>query len=786
MTQLENKNLGFFKELINRRVIRITGFYLGGSWGVLQFLDWIVERYLLSPQLVDLLLTIVVSLVPSIVIMAYFHGSPGKNMWKKTEKIFIPANFLLMLILVLFLFGNKNLSSIARRVSLTDETGKKIEKVVPKKGVVKELTVFFFENKSGSEDADWMQYGLPSMLIFDISQDPFLNSMSPASADPLKGFYIYQKLKDAGFPEGTGAPLMLKKKIAEDLNAENFLSGSILRTGKMIELKASLYLTKDNSVVEEKIISGDNIFSLTDKLTLFLKKSLKLPSYKNTEIVDLPVRDMTSNSVKAVRLAAEGEIETFKNNNYGAAQKLYEDAVKEDNTFTIAYTQLSEIYALNNNMDKWKSTIKKTMKHLYKLPEKLQMQLRAGYYLAVKGEPEKAESLLKMIIKLYPNDIKNYSTLAYRFYLTGNYKEAIVYYKKILEMEPGRYEIYDKIGKAYESDGDTEKALENYVKYSEKFPKKASGFLKIGNIEEKRGNFEEASKLYEKALLLDPEKISTILMIARLDIKSGKFKGALDKYEEALQTSKNFREKSSIYSSMEDYYKLRGQQKKAMEMMNSFYRINNFFLPPLQNLIVKVITVNIFLKNGKEKKVKKLLDQAKEKLSPPFDKVVSIGYILYHKHRGELNRAESYLKDIDDFVKLTGNKQFLILGGRIKADIAYLRAEYVKALTLYKKNLEKDNSNISTILKISECLKSTGKLKESIEYIKKGLKLSPYHPEVNYAAAQFYSAAKEKDKALLHVKKAVNCWGEADYDFIPAIKAKELLNKLNSGGGDVE
>lgn len=789
MIQSDDNNTqypGLFKDLLNRRVLQITGFYLGGSWGVLQFLDWIVERYLLSPLLVDLALTIVASLLPSIAIMAYFHGSPGKNKWKKTEKVFIPVNLFLTVVIILTLFGNKNLSSIGSRVSVTDESGRKIEKVVPKKGVVKELAIFFFDNRSGKKNGDWMQYGLVNMLMLDLSQDPFLNTKSPSTVDPFKGFYVYQKLKDAGFPEATGVPLMLQKNIADDLNMKNFMSGTINKTGEQIELKVYVYLTKDKSIVAEKALISDNIFSLVDELTLFVKKSLKLPSHKNREIVDLTIKDIYTDSVKAARLVTKAEMEILKNNDYIAAQKLFEEAVKADNTFTIAYMELSETYALNNKSDKWKSTYEILMKHIYKLPEKMQMQIKAGYYQTVKGEPEKAVSILKMIIKLYPTDIKNYSVLATRLDLTGNYEEAIKYYRKILEMEPNQYEIYDKIGNSYENIGDLENALINYKKYSEEFPKNAAGFLKIGKIEEKLGNFDKAAELYEEALLLDPGKTSTVLLIAGLDIKAGKFKEALEKYQDALETAKNSREKISIYSAMKGYYGLRGQSRRAEEMMKMLYENFSQNWPALQILIMKVLTVDIFLENGEEEEVKKFLDEATEQLSPPFDKIVSAGYILYYIHTGDLNKAESYFKDIETFVKQTGNKQIFIFSDRGKAEIARLRGNIEEALALYKQMLKQDRNSISVILKIAKCLNEINEYEEGLEYIKDGLKLSPFHPEANYTAALLYSAVNENDKAIKHLKRALEGWEESDPTFSPAIRAKELYNKLISEEKHVE
>ena len=43
----------------------------------------------------DVLLIEIVTLVPSIIMVSYFHGRPGKDEWMKTELIGIPVNLLI-------------------------------------------------------------------------------------------------------------------------------------------------------------------------------------------------------------------------------------------------------------------------------------------------------------------------------------------------------------------------------------------------------------------------------------------------------------------------------------------------------------------------------------------------------------------------------------------------------------------------------------------------------------------------------------------------------------------
>ena len=72
-------NTSFFSDLFKRRVPHILIIYGAGCWTIVQILEWIIGRYLISPHLTDLCLVAMVSFIPSIALIAYFHGTPGRD-----------------------------------------------------------------------------------------------------------------------------------------------------------------------------------------------------------------------------------------------------------------------------------------------------------------------------------------------------------------------------------------------------------------------------------------------------------------------------------------------------------------------------------------------------------------------------------------------------------------------------------------------------------------------------------------------------------------------------------
>ena len=84
----------FIKELLHRRIPQIIGSYFIASTSMVLFLDWLKINYSLPEEYITLALFGVVSILPSVVIIAYFHGAPGKDEWTKIEKIGVPINII--------------------------------------------------------------------------------------------------------------------------------------------------------------------------------------------------------------------------------------------------------------------------------------------------------------------------------------------------------------------------------------------------------------------------------------------------------------------------------------------------------------------------------------------------------------------------------------------------------------------------------------------------------------------------------------------------------------------
>ena len=91
----------FIKEMLNKRIPQILGSYIIAATSLVLFLDWLVGRYQIPEYYVTIALFGIISIIPSVFILAYFHGSPGKDQWSIIEKIGIPINIVFIGLMIL-------------------------------------------------------------------------------------------------------------------------------------------------------------------------------------------------------------------------------------------------------------------------------------------------------------------------------------------------------------------------------------------------------------------------------------------------------------------------------------------------------------------------------------------------------------------------------------------------------------------------------------------------------------------------------------------------------------
>ncbi|MFQ5632826.1 MAG: tetratricopeptide repeat protein, partial [bacterium] len=566
--------VSLFRDLLQRRVPQILGLYFGASFAIIQFVQWLIDNYPVSPNLDQFSFVALASMVPTVLLLAYFHGKPGRDQWTRVEKVGVPVNLLAAVALLFFYFQDKDLGAATKTVTLKDEEGKLIDRVIPKNEFRKRVAIFYFENESGDSTSNWLQYGIPEMLEYDLDQDLYLNV----------GAGFYSDLKEAGFEEGIGAPLPLKKKIAGEKHLNYFVTGAFTQKNGTLSIRTMLYGTERGKLIRENSFSGADMFALVDSMSVQLRHDLEIPAYHLLSTEDLPVSEILTSSEAAFKEYISSNYESYVRNDYQAAAELLENAIKEDPTFARAHFRLYSVYRGLNRRDDAEKAIRAAIQHKYKLPERYQFWAKNAYYSIKEQTQEKIENA-KNWVELYPEATEGHHVLAKQYENMNQLDDAIAEHERIFELDPKAYHELHHIGELYREQNEFEQALKYYKQYADQFPEEVGSFKVIGDLYQTMGDYEGARSSYKRALLIEPEEVSILASLGLIEIKLGNFDQALERIEEALSAAKTPQHRSSAYEHFTAYYTLRGQIAKALEYYDLYFSEMEKFVPPVVLLI---------------------------------------------------------------------------------------------------------------------------------------------------------------------------------------------------------
>ena len=758
-------------EIFRRRIPQVVGIYLAAGWAVLEFTDWLVNRYVLSPHLIDFALLAWGLMLPTVLMLAWFHGAPGRDRWGRFEKYGIPANIAVAGLVLLAVFGGKDLGAATTSVTIQDtETGETVERTIPKSEFRKSLTVYFFDNVSGDTELDWLQYGLVWALETDLEQDLFI--------DVRDSDLSLRRLKEEGNDAGLSVPIGLKREIAEVLNLDNFITGTITEDSGEIVIATSLYETRRGRVVSERTFRGDDLFAIVDEMTVQIKRDLELPDQHIEEVKDLPISEIATSSLSAYRSHVYAYYHATVRADLAEGLAHVTDAVATDPQFAMAHMLRFSLQLALNDIENGKQSLEEAMRLLYKLPERSQFEIKVVYYWLIRQDSDKALVAAGMYAELYPQDIAAHQMLAEFYGMKGDKERAIAAFERILELDPGRADALTGIGQLQESMGDFAAARDYYEQYASEVPSDPQAFITLGNLERLLGDPHAAGRQYEKALIIDPNNVSALVRVASLEGDLGNFEQALEGYDEALAVSVTPEQRSWVYQALQSYHELRGQPSAAVESMHRRWLEMEKYQAPFNLLQEKLQSLHIYVAAGQTSAARDSLSSFANQLSPPFDVLVALGELDIYMELEDADSIEATIPGLERFIEAFGLEEARSLIVYAQGRVLELRGDCQEAIVSYTRALQLSPRSAGYNTDIGRCHRELGQLSEAETHLTRALRVYPTNPESNYELALVYSEMGDREKALEYLRIALEVWAEAEPVFEPAQEARDKLLEL--------
>jgi len=755
------------KNLFSIRAVVTLLIYLVFAWAAFMFAGWVVDRFVLSPHLVNIVQVGVLSLIPAVWILAARRGTQSR-LWSTIAKVGIPANVFASLIVLFALFGGRDIGAATETVTVLDEAGRPIERAIPKSEFRKSITLYFFDNETGDDNHLWVGGALMALLQVDMWQDQFIYQRS--SMD--QSFLL--RLQKAGFTDWFQAPWNLKRKIAEDAHIDYFVTGSYTLEDDVWVVTLQLYETQSGRLIAEKEYRNRDLFVLADEASVDVRRGIGLPEGHIQSNQDLPVAEMFTASMPALRDYCGGIYLALFRQDWMGSVELFERATAADSTFAWGYLTLYQVYQAANVPDKADPAMRAAMQHSYRVPERMQFVLKATYYEHTQ-DPEKLIGVVQMWVELYPDDIEAREILA-GVRLGRNERElAIEQYQAILEIDPSRTEFLQAIAGSYLNMGDFDRAVHYYESYLENDPADAEAYHALGTVYEIQGRYDEAKKHYVKALVVDPNQVRVLVDIGDIASKLNNDQEALERWDEALELANTPQDRARIHRSVRNFYSSRGQIEKSLEQLRLVWAEQAKFLPPVAVHSEKLGDLCFFVWAGRTEEAFEIIEAAKAALVPPYDGFLPYGYLCVYIELEDPDKTEEALKQLTAYVNTRNIGQ---LRGELywaEGEMEEARGNYEAAIASYERKLLEDPTGVLMHRSIGRCQRKLGQYEAAKSSIEKTLQIYQNNALANYEIALVYHEMGDRAKAMEHLRKALDRWKNADAVYMPAQEALATL-----------
>ncbi|MYA42672.1 MAG: tetratricopeptide repeat protein [Gemmatimonadetes bacterium] len=758
------------RSLFERRVFHAVGIYAGASWGLIEFADAIVvQRLLFSTHYVDLVLWAMPLLLPSVFMLAWFHGKPGRDRdtLARTEKVGIPANLVLCGVVLWISFGDKDLGRMTTVVSTTDEEGQAVEREVVKPEFRKSVALFPFDLGPGSGDGDtWLAYAVPFGLELDLLADDFF--IAKGGLLDRREALFRNDLVERGFANLRGVPLTLKREVGEGAYAEFLIDGEIDHTRDLYQAVLRVYRVADGSLEGETVHEGTDLLALLDELSVSVKEAIGIPTRAGVE--DIPVRQRLSDDDAAVEELFRGLEAAFVKADLPAAIELAASAAARDPTFTAAQYVLSLCLSLAMQPQSAVASMEAAVEGLYRFPERVRLGVRGDYY-ALLGDWEKMAAVYKMWTELSPDDLLALVNYKEALDVLGDREGVLVTLETMREIDPRNGELLKKIARVHEELGDAEQALAVMADYVESFSEDATGYAGLAALQKRLGDYEAARDNLETAILLEPLSASFAAELASLDLDAGNFAEAWAGYQRALETARTPEQRAGAFAGIAKYHLRRGEVMLAVGATGRLLEQASGHPSPLDfsNTLAGLLFDFVFAGHASD------VAAVAETLNDPQTGVIVMLFTTVESGGAEVASGiyrmfeaslEAEGDDIPDPTRL-----------RLIGSLAEGAGDHASASEYYLRAMALDRS-LNVHVNAGRALRLAGLLDKSEAELTEALRLGPGDPRAHFEMALLLEAQGDLDGAVEHLRSALTTWESADEDYEPARQARAALEEL--------
>jgi serine/threonine protein kinase/tetratricopeptide (TPR) repeat protein len=355
-------------------------------------------------------------------------------------------------------------------------------------------------------------------------------------------------------------------KIAHELGVNLIVHGTVQGSGDKLRIIASLDDVVAGRSIWTEEFSGvpQDLLTLEDQMYSKLISAMEL-HLSNQELASTtahPTENFDAyDSYLRGRNAMRGQQDP---KNVNAAIAFYEQALKRDPRFALAYAGLADadlqMYLLNKESS-WAQKATSAAQQAGYLNENLvEVHLALGSVYSQTGKAAEAVAELQRALKLAPNSDEAYRRLGAVYVDAGRKDEAIQAYKKAVEVNPYFWMNYNDLGLAYYNLGMNEEAVSILRKVIELEPENAAGYDNLGAVYLRMERWSDCIPNFEKALQIQPY-FGTYSNLGTAYFFLKRYNDAVKMFEKAVAMNPN---EHMAMGNLADGYRWAGRRPEAL------------------------------------------------------------------------------------------------------------------------------------------------------------------------------------------------------------------------------
>lgn len=464
--------MSWFERLRDRHIFRTAFLYLGGAWAAMEAIGFFVENYGWSRTVLDVAVLLIILGFPAALIIAWYHGEPGKQQVQKTEAS------LLLTLAVLAAVGTFRLSTAAEDTARSSPSaqGTAAIPVATTDLGERSVAVLPFVNSTGVDSLDWLGPGMSDMLTTNLAQTGALRVVSPQR--------LFELLRQEGHSETDRIPQERAIEIAARSGARTMVHGTILGSPEDMALDAQLIDLRDGTIIAAERARGSDVFALADTVAERLANQLVQGSeYQIAAAPEKSPFELTGDL---------GKLREYQAGVRSAWRQLDTDSLD------VRYRLVDMLEMMPGREEEARRALEEIIEIA---PNEAPAVGRLARIAILQGDTVAADSLIVRYVNLEEDPLEAQAGAGQLLEMATEFEAARAAYRRGLEMEPDNTDLLDRLARTYLRANEPAGAREEMRSYaaSDDPVVEAEAELLIGDAWAWEGRFDEAMAAYGRA-----------------------------------------------------------------------------------------------------------------------------------------------------------------------------------------------------------------------------------------------------------------------------------------------